>query len=411
MPPETGYQRQVAPRPAAAMPAASPDQYGAGFGRALEQAGKDLHREQLEDYGIARKAEADAERTDRFRALSEWKAQTLEARDLMQAEAQPGAAGHVEGIAELIGDEAAAPLFEGVREDSTRRWLEQELAAFRGQVTVAEQNWALAKGVEKTLADAGTGLDVLVTAAQRSTDKQGWPDANRQWAEYVDGLRGLDGNKKQELLDKGYRSLGLAQSQDMIAQDPHAFLAIEGAGAFDDVLTPEDRRQLREKAEVEIRSLEVQAAREEAVAVAELRDDVRLFMEMEEQGRANFDELPALLERARAAEEDTLVAQLEEIGAGEIFSRQYQGAPPVQLEQRLAALNRKASLSDEEKLERSWIEGHLPTIEGRYNRDPVGFYAREGGGASADRFRRSRLDCGPGPLEPRARGQLAIFRQ
>lgn len=153
---EPRYDRQVAPRPAAARPFASAESFGAGLGRAAEQLGGALHRRQLTDYTIERRATQDRELADgmhRFAAIREnMDGVSREARN----NALPGAEGHAEGMAEAV-EAHREDLLDGITEDSVRRRLDAQFTEYALRFKLAEADWAEVQRAEKVTSDFQQG--------------------------------------------------------------------------------------------------------------------------------------------------------------------------------------------------------------------------------------------------------------
>jgi hypothetical protein len=380
---EQGYTRQVADRPITPKPSPSPQAFGAGLGDQLEHAGEELHREQLQTYQVQRRAAADAERSDRFQQLAQFKTQFDKQREQLRQNAAPGAAGHLDAVGNLLSTDATAPLLDGVKEDSTRQWLQQQIAAFRSDAIGTEDTFVAAKQVEKTLNDATTGLDQLANNAVTSSDPQAWPAAHRDWQSYVGGLN-LDGNDKEKLARDGMRTIDMAKSRQLIDQDPHQFLALLDHGVLNDSLKPEELSALRERAQVEIHSLEVKAHTQAALVKSAVSDQVDTTLKtIRDGGEVDPDALGALRAKAVAAGLDT--SKLYDIDSGIARSRinsEFRDAGPDVIGAAIAHIDQKLAgqKTDDPALvqRRKALAELLPARRQQIAGDMVGWAAQNG---------------------------------
>ena len=374
MPEERGYERRVRTGAAAALPSVSADSFGAGIGREVERAGQVLHAEAIEDSRIDTRLRQNAEWTSFQSSFASSREDLSEMAREGRKSDEPG---HAQRIAEQwrIREEE---LIGGLSDKQLQQRARGTLAEWGAGLRSREADWEDLRQSELSV----EGFQEQRGVAEGRTRRLESPaDYASELKIQMDAIAGLDvpDKVKGALADETEQVLAVAFLRGAIDRDPEAAKALLDAGSFDGVLSGDQVEALLNASAVEIRRAEATAQHAANVERTALKQDISLFKELEGQGRADWGALPGMLERARAAGLQMEVAQLEGLAANEGFERQYQGLPPTALEQRLATLNRKGELSQTEQLERSWIEGHLPGIEGRYRGDPVGFHSREGG--------------------------------
>lgn len=374
VPEERGYERRVRTGAAAALPSVSAESFGAGLAREVERTGHVLHAEAIEDSRIDTRLRQNAEWTS-FQAS--FAATREDISELAREGRKTDDPGHAQRIAEQWRAREEE-LLAGLSSEQLRQRARGSLAEWGAGFRAREADWEDLRQGEITVERYREQRGVAEGRIRRLESPA---DYAAELKIQMDAIGGLDASDKVKsaLVDETEQVLAISFLRGTIDRDPMAARALLDAGSFDGVLNGDQVEGLLNASAVEIRRAQAAAEHAANVETAALKQDISLFKELEGQGRANWEDLPGMLERARAAGLEREVAQLEGLAANEGFERQYQGLPPTALEQRLAGLNRKGSLSQVEQLEREWIEGHLPGIEGRYRSDPVGFHAREGG--------------------------------
>lgn len=367
----------MVPQAGAAKPRVTPEDYGAGVFDAIGQLASGVHREKVEDYKIDRQIEANRQWTDfqtEFATLREdMAAQSREARQEFRPD-----------HAEALGKEYAVreqALLAGIKDEQVRSRAKVSLASWGSGYRSGEADWAQVRSGEVATENFRNARDASANRTRRLEQPGDYAAEMVVQLEAIDGLSVSD-KIKEGLKEETGQVLAVAYLQGRIDEDPRLAKAMLDSGAFDEVLTPPQVEALLNGANVEIRRFDAAAERAKSVAAAEFRQDMKLFREESGQGLDRSDQIAGLRARAEALGLEAEMAELDGAAADSVFARVYEGAPPVQLEQRMAALRAKDKPSDAEARELKWIEGHLPGIESRYAKDPVGFYAREGGDAA-----------------------------
>lgn len=371
---DRGYTAQVAPRAAQPLPAARPEDFGAGVVDAVGQGAAMLHTEKRQDAAIERKIE-------RNQAWTQFQVDFASVREDMSAAALEGREsddpGHGARMADAYRQREEA-LLSGISDRQLQNRARATLAEWGAQFRSRESTWETGRQQELSVERFSDQRDAAANRVRRLDTPE---DYGAELKVQMDAIAGMDvpDKVKRALVEETEQQLGLSYVQGQIDRDPALAKAMLESGAFDDLLKPQQVDQLLGATGVEIRRAEAKAEHERRVEIADFKQDVRQWEALEGQGRGDYSQLPALVQRARELGLDTIVTQLEGHAANEGFARMHEGAPPQVLEQRLAELKRKRNPNEVERMEIKWIEGHIEGITSRYRDDPVGFMALEGG--------------------------------
>lgn len=379
---ERGYQQQVAARAQDVAVQVSPDQFGAGVGRAVSELGQTMHQAELRDYRIQRAATADAEATDFARRFAEFRVGLDETVRTARNGAAPGGAGHIEAIRASY-DKGREALLAGITEDSVRRQAEAQIGAFQASLLEREGTWAEGKRVAKVVTDAQSLSDIGANRVRQMSDQGAYQEEVKAGYAYVDSLNLSDDDKaklRRELVDQKY---ALAYLNGLNDKDPALARGMIDAGTFNDVLEPQQLEQLRNGADVEIRRAAAAAEHEASMQKAAVREDIATLKEADQQG-LEID--PARLTSARDAAlamgDKSTALELDGMMANNAYAKVFRGQTPVQREARLAELTRKEKPSAAEQRELKWLRDHAGPLDSEFNSDPVGYAAKYGTGSS-----------------------------
>jgi hypothetical protein len=390
---EPGYRRQTAPRPAAAMPAASAESFGAGFGRQLEASTQQVHREQLQDYQIERREAADSE----WAAFQHGFALHRENMDGIAREARKdGSGGHAARMREAW-EASREGLVDGLKEDAVRQRATSMFEEARGRFVSGEATFEEGARVERVVTDFEAARDIGANRVRRLDKPEDYLAETSTMQEAIGGLNVAE-DVKSKLLRETDQVFAVSFLRGRIDEDPTTAKALLTGGAFDDVLEPQQIDALLNRSDLEIRSLEVRAAREAAEAAAAVKEQIQTLEEADRQGIALPDEqYAAAAEAAAALGDDSLALKLEGLRANAGFAKVWEDATPLQREARLAELAGRTKRSAAEDRELKWLEDKSGSLDSRFNDNPAAFAARTGNP--------------PPPLEdPAARAQWARER-
>lgn len=369
---ERGYTRQVGTRAAAPMPMVSAESYGAGLGRQISATAATIHEEALQDYAIERRATANAE----WAQFSHGFALHRENMAGISREARKdGSEGHAMRMGEAW-DASRAALLDGITDDEVRQ---RALATFEEsgvRFRTDEADFEDLARVSRTLDAEVQTANVQLNSIRRG-DPKTYPDELDLGRARIAGYR-LPADQERKALAEWDEAAATAFLLGRIDADPQMALGLIDSGVFDEV-NPTRLEQLRNAADVEIRRGQAEAEHAANLARADLRRRVGLAKEAAGQGIDVGEQLPGLIAEAAAMGESTLALQLEGIQSDNGYAKIYSGVPPVQREQRMAMLEAHGARSAEEDRELKWLKDHQPSLDSRFNSDPAGFYARNGG--------------------------------
>lgn len=374
MPPEIGYRRQIAPRPAAALPRTSARAFGAELADEMGRTAEIAHRERLEDHAIARRAEQD-------RQWTQFQHGFALARENMggisRKSRDDGADGHIERVAETW-EVHRENLLGQLSDENVRNRASAALETWGASFRDNEAAWQQVTFSKRAVEDYAAARDVAANRARRLESPDDYLAETAIQHDAIDALN-IPEDGKNGLRRETDQVMAIAFLQGRIDADPVLAKAMIDQGAFDDVLDPKQVDALLRGIDVEIRKLDIAERRKADAEERALKEDFRVFKEHEEQGRDVTDQIAGLHERAAALGLDDVVAELEGFAGDAQFAKTYEGVPPAQLEQRMAVLRAKKDPSDLQAMELRWIEKHLPKVAKRYTEDPVNFYANESG--------------------------------
>lgn len=369
------YRRQVADRAGAPLPSSSPEQFGAGLGRAVEQAAGQAHVRSIQAYQVERRARTNAD-------TSIFQAGFGAVREDLAALAREGRKSDQPGHAERLAGEVAKrreELLAGIQDDDLRQRASASFDDWGARFRTGEADWEELRQSQIVVERTDQAIKLSEGRVRRLEKPEDYTEELRVQLAGVDMLDVADG-VKSKLRDEAEQRLGIAFLRGMTDRAPSDAKLLIDSKMFDGVLTGDQLDTLRNGAEVEIRRAEAAAAHAVAVETADFKETVRVFEAQDAQGIDQSEALPGLIATAQKLGLPDVAAKLQGQAADAGFARSYQGIPPAQLEQRLAAITRKGDKATViEQRERKWIEDKLPGIEGRYASDPVGFYVREGG--------------------------------
>lgn len=376
-----GYDSQVGARAQDVAVQVSPEAYGAGLGRAIGEAGQVFHQGQINDYKIQRAATADAEATDFARRFAEFRLQMDQTVRDTRNGAAPGGVGHTEAMRQAY-EKGRETLFAGLTEDSVKRQAEQQFIAFGSSLLEREGAWAEGKRVAKVLDDAQAYSDIGANRVRTLPDTDAYRDESALADAYIDSLN-VDEDMRRKLKRETHQKYAISFLNGRIDQDPAVARGLMDAGAFNDVLEPQQLEQLRNGADVEIRRVQAQAEHEVVMQKAALNEQVQTFKEMDQQGiEIPADQLKAARDALVAAGNTSGALELDGMIANNAYAKVYRGQTPVQREARLAALSSKEKPTAAEQRELTWLRQHGGVLDEEFNSDPVGYAAKYGQGAS-----------------------------
>lgn len=375
---ERGYERRVAPGGPAPVVLRSAESFGAGVGRAVEQAGETAHQLQLRSYKLDRQENADSEAADfasKFaRVRSDMDVATREAR----ANAAAGGKGHSAAMQKRL-DEQREALLGGITEDNVRRSAEAQFTEYGGRFIKAEGDFEEGRRVDKLVTDVGDAVDMGRNRIRISKgDAAVYAEELEQQVSAIYALGGVGEDVKDGLAREAEQKLSVGFLQGMMDERPAEAKDAIMAGQFNDIFSGEQLDALMNGADVEIRRVEEKAQREAAAQEAAFNKSVRIAKERDEQGLEIDDEALASLEAAAVllGKEDVAL-QISGMRANGEFVRVWESATPVRREQRLSVLLEKDKPTDNDKREIKWLQGPGKALDTADRNDPFSAVQRK----------------------------------
>lgn len=310
MPAETGYRPQVQPRGTAPMPLASAEDYGAGVGRGVQQLAGAIHRDQLTRFEIQENAAQDRELADVNARFAQVRADYDRAEIDARAEAGPGGAGHAEKMAELRA-KAKSELLTGVGYQHVQDRVNAQFDAWNGDADSRAYGWEVVKRAGKTIDDSQTIIRAATNRVRTGLDPNAYQQESLQVDDHINGLKGIDAEKKDELRRWAHAELAIAHIERMQEINPAAALVMIQSGAFNDILTPEQLDAAINGTKVEIRRADSIAAHQANMQVAADTDALSAIKtELASGQTVDPARLDGLLARAQARGDQSAVASI-----------------------------------------------------------------------------------------------------
>lgn len=373
MPVERGYEQQLAPREAAPMPLASAETYGAGLGREMAQAGEDMHQRQVRAYELERQAKADREAADFMHRFALHRQNMDGITRELRTNAAPGADGHVTAI-DQANEGAREGLFAGITEERVLRAAQRQWDDFRTGLLSTEGDFEVGRQVAKRVTDISGASDV---AANRiGTKLESYPEEVRALYAAIDAMPGLDADLRAKLKrEQVDQKLGIAYLNQLNGSNPALARSMLDAGTFDEILTPEQKQQLRNGSEVEIRRQEAEVRQQVSLAKAELTEQIATVTARAGAGIDVSAELPDLIAGATAIGDTSAVENLKQLRRESEFARVWGGVSPLAREARLRELTAVAESkrTDDQQAEIRWLQDKGGALDSAFRADPVGW--------------------------------------
>jgi hypothetical protein len=369
---ERGYDARIAPEAGAALPEASPDTFGAGVGRALEQVGGIVHETRLRTYALDRKETAERESADFAHRFATTRQDMDSASLTLRSHANPGGAGHAENMQMLL-DAQREKVLGGITEDSVRRQATAQFEQYSAQVLDQENTWEHGQAGLKKVGDFKAAGEVGANRIYQTADPKVYAEEVQQRYAEIDALDIPPDQKdalRREAVDQKY---AIALNQGFQNTNPRLGLAMLDAGTFAKQLTQPQTDALRSGYQVEIRRQEAAAAQAVAHENAELQKQQAAINERARQGDDVTADAAALAPKLAAAGDEAGALQMrghvEESG----FAKAYNGMTPLQLQGQEAAIEKilPDKRTDPQRRALKWIQDHKGALTQQFNSDPV----------------------------------------
>jgi hypothetical protein len=259
-----GYQAQLGP----VAPAYSGDSGEAGqtIARGLEQAGDSIDRtiHQLKE------RDRDTQAADAGVALAQASSFLDEEATNARQTAEPGGAGHTEGVVNKVDGITQANL-AAIKDPHVRQVFAERYANLRDQVGTREYAWEAASRVSKLVTDVDTQGSLYANKVQNTPNLGAWHQAIGDIGTTIGSLA-VDGDTKTKLVKQQGAKVTEGLGNGLVDTDPHGLIKLIDNGTFNTFLEPEKLASLRNSAEVEIRRLEAAARQKRSQGEADMRE-------------------------------------------------------------------------------------------------------------------------------------------
>lgn len=295
MPEERGYSSQVAPGGPGRAVLVDADVYGAGLGRAAEQAGDQLHQRALRSYKLDRQEAADAEAADVQRRAAEARVRMDQRIRESRTGPVPGAKGHAEAM-RLALEEEKTKLLDGIAEDSIRRSASTNWDEYASRTFSGEDAYELGRRVDLDIANHNRAGELGINRITSSSGADAtYQEELIQGYASIDALQNVTPEEKEKLKREHESGMTTAWLSARSEKDPDAVRLELKAGLYDKLLTPEQVKALDRGAEIEIKAQVVAAE----AAASEARKQARNAIEALE-ARTEAGDIPTAKETATA---------------------------------------------------------------------------------------------------------------
>jgi hypothetical protein len=367
-----GYSSQLQPqRTATALPTATPEDYGAGIGDALQRAGGLAGQIAVSDRKLETEREYDRQTTD---AMVRW-AQMKEAYGVAENEARvnapPGAAGFAKDMT-AIADKQGEEFLGGIQHEGLRQAYQQRFAEWRSErATTAD---AFERGqTAKLMADQ---MDVSADIIANSLRGKPLTDYIEALAD-IETMEAPKGVPGAAVLEWRRGAAQKATVSWLRGQEPEMRKAMLDNHTYDALLTAEQIEGLGNEADSDIRRKQVEA---EAAARAAKADAIEKIDDVRDRitnGYAVTDEEYA--EATGLAEQFDLKDRLRDLREGATakqVNKEWQNATPAQIDARVKVLDAEIAKAGEKApqalvAERKALTDLLSTRTDQVKKDPL----------------------------------------
>jgi len=377
MPVEEGYQARVMPTAGAAMPLASAETYGAGMGRAIDQAGQTIQQVELRKYELQRKVTADREAADFGHKFAQYR----QAMDQVELQRQNGGIDGYTNDVVAAADAGRQGLLDGITEESVLRQAERQLDEYGTNLHGRSSEWEQVQRAAKRVVDEKQTQDLQEGRVYANPSK--WGEELALGYARIDAMPVTE-LQRAKIRDEFRDKTGIAALASTVQSDPVQAKAYLASGAFD-FLGAERLDHFNRSADAEIHSRDVQARSAAAAARSQIDQEAGLILKQVGDGKPLDDGQIAQVE-ARAKAAGVSPERLYEIGKARQVNAvrsQYQAATPQVIANDLNDLNahiaqQGSKASDADIARRDALEKVLETRRKEAAADPLSLAAANG---------------------------------
>jgi len=373
------YRAGTAPGGSPMFQGASPEAFGAGVGRGIEEIGSAIeHRQKLEKVQ-ERQNEATTAGVGMAGLMGDVQTEVQQARDTAAA----GAGGHSAAIAARL-DKRGEDFLGTIKDERVRNSYRERFAEYRARVVGEEDGWERGQAVENRVLNIDQqGTDLANQQATKPT-VDGLADSLKLVSTTI-GMQELPGNTKIKVERQQQRKIAVAWGNSMQTADHEGLLKVLDAGVLSPYLEPEDIDRLRNGALVEGRRQVAAQKAVQAQGEAQAREQLQLF-----NARISSGDQPTDAEfeaNRKLAETWKLPVQEFNLGVQQsrvLINRETRDWTPQQFSTTINDLRAKGDKrSPDENIKLSQLEAIQPSRVSEFNRDPQARAANIGNPAPA----------------------------
>lgn len=380
MPEERIYQSRVDPRAAAPMPLASPEVYGAGIGRAVEQLGGTLHETKLRAYQLERDQKAGQEAADLASRMAAQRLENDKAITDLRMHAKPGAAGHAEAVQELLKRQREALAAEPIVEARTRQQALSRFDEYSAQVVSGEYQYQQGHAVGKRVKDEQQAIDTMRNINRTSTDPEVLPRELNIRLDEIHSAPDLSDDLKEQLATEATQQAFAGSLDGMLDRgQPQMVKAQIDSGMLNHVFTPEQLDHYRNAADVEIRR---QDAATEHQAQLQIKADTDELASIKSDFTAGVtvdpQRLNGLMARAAARGDESAASQIRVLSVQATIKPWTDVATPQQVDDEINGLAGLKDPTPEQEIRLQALRQARPGVIERYTNRPGEWAANNG---------------------------------
>lgn len=330
-----GYSSQLEPqRTATALPTATPEDYGAGIGDALQRAGGIAGQIGVERHRLETQREYDRQTTDAMLRWAEMKRTYGVAENEAKANAIPGAVGFANDMAALI-DKQGEEFLGGIKHEGLRQAYQQRLAEWRSERATAADAFERGQTAKLMADQLDASADVIANSLR-----------GKPLADYVEALTDIEtmevpkGIPQAAVQEWRRAAAQKATVSWLLGQEPEARKAMLESHAYDALLTPEQVESLGNGADSDIRRKQIEA---DAAARAAKADAIEKIDDVRDRITGGYPVTDTEYAEAMAlAEQYELTNRMRDLQEGAVakqVNHEWQNATPAQIDARVKILD------------------------------------------------------------------------
>lgn len=379
------YRSQVGPGNSPVYGGASPEAFGAGVARGVQDVGGALSRAGARERERQRDEDAAAAGLELAQVSSELERASIDARN----NAPEGGAGHTTTI-ETAADDRISKALGKIRDPHVKKAFEARYAELRGNVTDREYSWEAGQRIAKLGTDFDKMGTTFANGASTSRDALGLR-VSLETIETAGRALNVSADVQDKLIQEQQRKVAAAYANATVDADPELLVGKgDQKGLLDDpkfnrYLEPEDLDKLRNGAHVEIRRRDAAAKQQKNLQDAQTREEIQTFRVGLTAGvEPSEAEFTTIIKKAEALGDTSTVAQLKVDQTRIGLNKETKPWTPAQYDSAIADLRAKGDKRTAgEDIRLKQLEAIAPGRKQEFKNDPYSWSANTGHPAPA----------------------------